>query len=301
MTPFLTVGICVRNGETLLSEAIESVLRQEYPKEKLQIIFVDDGSQDNTPKIIRKYTALLGQRAKTFKTSCQGLGHARNYIVNNADGEYILFVDADEILTPNYIKAQVEVMQKNPQVGITAGVFKIVPGNLMLNLEIAPHIVNQKNFGKPKSFIWKTDKLVGTGGTTFRTSAVRQVHGFDENIKGAGEDTDLILRMRKAGWLLEPNAAELFELHSGLSRPSELWQKYYWYGYGCQKSFQQTCGGFSFLRMSPMAGVVSGIFYLFPAYRFLRQKQMFLLPLHFGFKHVAWMFGFMWGQHKNGS
>jgi glycosyltransferase involved in cell wall biosynthesis len=298
MSPLLTVGICVRNGETMLPNAVESILRQDYPPEQLQIIFVDDGSQDSTPKIISQYTALLGKRAKSFKTSWRGLGHARNLIVDTADGKYILFVDADELLTPCYVKAQVEVMEKNPRVGITAGVFRTVPGNFILNLEVAPHIVNQKSYGKPKNFIWKTDKLVGTGGTTFRTAAVRQVHGFDENIKGAGEDTDLVLRIKRAGWLLEPNAAEFYELHSGLSKPKDLWKKYYWYGYGCQKSFQQTRGAFSLPRMSPIAGLVTGIFYSFPAYRFLRQKQMFLLPLHFGFKHAAWTLGFISGQIK---
>ncbi len=90
----------------------------------------------------------------------------------------------------------------------------------------------------PKVFIWKNDKLIGTGGTTFRTKAIKQVNGFDESIKGAGEDTDLILRIKKAGWLLQPNMAELYELHSGLSKPKDLWKKYFWYGYGCQKSFQ---------------------------------------------------------------
>ena len=296
MDPLLTVGICVRNGEAFLSDAVESILAQDYAQERLQIIFVDDGSQDRTPEIISRYRVMLGSRVKAFRTSGQGLGHARNCIVKNANGEFILFVDADEILTPGYVRVQVGVMQKNLKVGITAGVFKLVLGNSILNLEIAPHIVNQKSFGRPKSFLWKTDKLVGTGGTTFRTLAVRQAGGFDESIKGAGEDTDLVLRIRKAGWQLEANAAEFYELHGGLSTPRDLWRKYFWYGYGCQKSFVQTREGFSFPRMSPMAGLATGVLYSFAAYRFLRQKQMFLLPLHFGFKHTAWAAGFMKGQ-----
>jgi len=282
-----------------LPDAVESILQQDYPSEKVQIIFVDDGSQDRTPQLISQYTAMLNHRAKAFVTSWQGLGHARNRIVDNADGEYILFVDADERLTPSYIKTQIAVMQKNPKVGVTAGVFKFVPGNSILNLEVAPYIVNQRSFGRPKSFIWKTDKMVGTGGTTFRTAAVRQVHGFDESIKGAGEDIDLILRIKKAGWLLEPNSAEFYELHSGLSKPMDLWQKYFWYGYGCQKSFHKTRGAFSLPRMSLIAGFVTGLLYSFPAYRFLYQKQVFLLPLHYGFKHAAWTVGFMRGQIEN--
>ena len=284
----------------MLSNAVESILNQDYPQDKIQLIFIDDGSQDHTPQIIQRYTTQLGSRAKSFKSAGKGLGSARNQIVEAADGEYLLFVDADEVLTQGYLRTQVEVLEGNPQVGVTAGVFKTVPGNFILNLEVAPYIVNQKSYGKPKSFTWKTDKLVGTGGTAFRTIAVRQVHGFDERIRGAGEDINLVMRIKNAGWLIQPNAAELYELHGGLSKPRDLLKKYFWYGYGCQRSFQQTRLAFSLSRMSPMAGLVTGVLYSFPAYRFLRQKQMFLLPLHYGLKHTAWTLGFMKGQLKNG-
>lgn len=292
----VTVGICVRDGERLLPSAVNSLLKQDFSPERLQIIFVDDGSRDRTPQIIKEFVALLGNRTKSFKSTWKGLGHARNLIVGMADGELILFLDADQILTPSYVKKQVEVMQENPSVGITAGVFRTVPDNFILNLEVAPHIVNQRNYGKQKNFIWKTSKLIGTGGTTFRTKAIRQVNGFDERIKGAGEDTDLVLRIKKAGWLIQPNPAEFYELHGGLSTPRDLWRKYFWYGFGCQKSFQQTRDAFSLPRMTPLAGFVTGLFYSFPAYKFLRQKQLFLLPLHYGFKHIAWTCGFIKGQ-----
>ena len=298
MTFLVTIGICVRNGESMLPNVVDSILKQDFPKEQLQIIFVDDGSQDKTPQIIKTYLPLFNGRAKFFRTTWKGLGHARNLIVRESNGEFILFVDADQIITKDYVKSQIEVMKQNPTVGITAGVFRTVPGNLILNLEVAPYIVNQKNYGKPKTLLWKNNKLIGTGGTAFRAKAIRQVGGFNESIKGAGEDTDLILRIMKAGWLLKPNMAELYELHGGLSKPKDLWKKYFWYGYGSQKSFEQTGSAFSLPRMTPMAGFVTGMFYSFPAYRFIYQKQVFLMPLHFGFKHAAWTFGFMKGQLK---
>ncbi len=298
MYPLVTVGICVRNGEDMLPSAAESILGQDYPQRQIQIIFVDDGSSDGTPQVISRYHERHGDGVKAFKTPWRGLGHARNLVVEQADGEYILFVDADQILTSSYVRLQVEAMQRNPKLGITAGVFKTVPNNLMLNLEVAPHIVNQKSYGKSKSFIWKTDRLIGTGGTTFRASAIRQVGGFDESIKGAGEDTNLVFRLKRAGWLLAPNRGELYELHGGLSKPRDLWRKYFWYGYGCQRSYLQTQGAYSLPRMSPIAGLITGVFYSFPAYRFLHQKQMFLMPLHYGFKHVAWTLGFIKGQLK---
>jgi glycosyltransferase involved in cell wall biosynthesis len=296
MKTLLTIGVCVRNGESTLRDAIESIVGQDFPREQLQVIFVDDGSEDSTPDIISQYIPLLGSQPKFFRTSWKGLGQARNLIVNNADGEYLLFVDADEILTSNYVKAQVEVMEKNPQVGITSGIFKTVPGNLILNLEVIPYIVNQRNYLKPKNFIWKTDKLIGTGGTTFRVKALKQVNGFDERIKGSSEDTDLVLRIKKAGWQIRPNMAELYELHGGLSKPKELWKKYFWYGYGSQKTFHKNREAFSLPRMTPIAGLIAGAFYSFQAYKFLHKKTVFLLPFHFGLKLTAWTLGFMKGQ-----
>lgn len=299
MKTLVTIGVCVRNGEKLLSNAIESILTQNFPPEQLQVIFVDDGSQDSTPEIIERYLPFFGGRAEFFRTVWKGLGHARNLIVQEAEGKYVLFVDADERLTSGYVKAQVEVLEKDNQVGITAGVFRTVPENLVLNLEVAPYIVNQKSHGQPKSFIWKTTKLIGTGGTTFRTEALKKVNGFDESIKGAGEDVDLVLRIKNAGWRIQPNSAELYELHGGLSNFSELWSKYFWYGYGCQKSFRQIRGAFSLPRMSPLAGFVAGLFYSSLAYRFLHKKQFFLLPFHFGLKQIAWTCGFVTGQLRN--
>jgi glycosyltransferase involved in cell wall biosynthesis len=295
MTCLVTVGICVRNGERLLPNAVKSILAQTYPQNKIHWVFIDDGSQDRTPQLIHEYVSVLGSRAKAYKSSWQGLGRARNKIVKEADGDLLLFVDADEILTPSYIQVQVDVMEKNPKVGITAGVFKTVPGNLMLNLEVAPHIVNQKNYGKP-TFLLKNDKLFGTGGTTFRTAAVRQVNGFDENIKGAGEDLDLVMRIKRAGWLVVANSAEFYELHGGLCKPRDLWRKYFWYGFGCQRSYNQMRGAFSLPKMTPLVGAAIGTVYSHAAYRFLYQKQMFLLPLQYGFKQTAWLLGFMRAQ-----
>jgi glycosyltransferase involved in cell wall biosynthesis len=298
MKPVLTIGICVRNGEKMLQNAVESILKQSFPKEQFQIIFVDDGSEDSTPQIIADYMTRLGDQVKFFQTTWSGLGHARNLIVNNADGEYVLFVDVDEVLTSNYLKTQIDFLENNPEIGITSGEFKTVNGNLILNLEIIPHIVDQRNYLKPRTFIWKTDKLIGTGGTTFRTKALRQVHGFDESIKGSGEDTDLVLRIKNAGWLIRPNMAEFYELHGGLSKPKDLLQKYFWYGYGMNGIFRQTREAFSLLRMSPIAGLVTGIFYSFPAYKILHKKIVFLLPIHYCLKLSAWTFGFIKGQLK---
>ena len=299
MKPLVTIGMCLHNCESTLSKAIKSISDQDFPHEKMQLIFVDDGSKDHTLKIVEAYISKMDIQTKVFKTEWRGLGIARNLILDNADGEYITWVDADEILTPSYIRKQVEFMEKNPDVGITAGVFGLVPRNLVLNLELLPHIVIHGMFDRPPSFLWKTKKVPGTGGTTFRTKALRQVNGFDKRFKGAGEDVNVAIRIRNSGWLIQLNDAVLYELHNGMSTFKDLWKKYYWYGYGGQQLHVENRDAFSLPRMSPPAGFITGFVFSIDAYKLKRQKSVFLLPLHYCFKTTAWMLGFIDSQIRS--
>ena len=296
MKPIVTIGICVRNSEKTIGNAIKSVMKQDFPHDKIQLVIVDDGSEDRTPQILSDYASKIDVATKIFQTKWQGLGAARNFILKNAEGDYIIWLDADEILTESYVRKQIEFMSKNPKVGITVGFVKTVPKNLVLNLELIPGIISHINYGKPKSFIWRTERMPGTGGTTYRVEALKQVDGFDERLKGVGEDQEVAKRVTAAGWQIQLNNAYFYELHGGMATFKDLWRKYLWYGYGGQKIYQQNRTLFSFPRMSPLAGLLAGVVYSLAAYRLLRDKKVFLLPVHYGFKMTAWMLGFIKGQ-----
>ncbi len=294
--PVITIGICARNSEKLVKYAVESVLRQDFPHQLMQIVFVDDGSEDSTLQVFRECASKTSIHVKIFRTQWKGLGPARNLVVKNADGDYILWVDADEILSQAYVREQVEFMQENPKVGITTGINRTVPKNLVLNLELIPTIVTFLNFGQPPSIIWKTRKLPGTGGATFRLKALKQINGFDEQLTGVGEDQEAAQRIVRAGWLVRINSSVLYELHGGLRTFDDLWRKYVWYGFGNERIYRQNRELFSLPRMSPVAGFWTGVFFSIDAYKHLHETKVFLLPIHYGIKMTAWMFGFMKGQ-----
>jgi glycosyltransferase involved in cell wall biosynthesis len=296
MKTIITIGVCARNCENTLGNTLNSIINQDFPHEKMEMIFVDDGSEDHTLQIMDNYIQKIDIKTKVFHTKWQGLGPARNLVVKNADGEYIVWVDADEILSASYIRKQIEFMEKNPDVGITAGIVRIVQGNLILNLELIPAIINHFNYGKQRNFLWKTEKLPGTGGSTFRAKALRQVNAFDEQLTGVGEDQDVAEKIKRAGWLIRLNNADLYELHGGMSTLNDLWKKYLWYGHGGEKIYRQNRELFSFIRMSPVASIFTGFFYSLIAYKLLHQKKVFLLPIHYGIKMTAWMLGFISGQ-----
>lgn len=302
MKPIVSVGMCLRNCENTLRGAIDSVIKQDFPHELMEIIFVDDGSEDGTTQLISNYVSRMDINAKIFRTNWKGLGPARNVVVNNADGDYIIWVDGDEILPEHYVRKQVEFMEQNPSVGITAGIFGMLPGNIVLNLELIPAIIDHIRYDKPNTFIWKTEKLPGTGGATFRVKALRQVNGFDDQLKGVGEDQDVARRIKYAGWSIRLNDAVFYERHGGMSALKDLWNKYFWYGYGNQNLYRKNRKLFSLPRMSPPAGFMAGFFYSLIAYKLVHRKMVFLLPFHFALKMTAWSLGFIKSQilHNKG-
>lgn len=59
MKTVATIGMCARNCEKMLRDSIDSIIRQDFPHEQMQIIFVDDGSEDRTPQIISEYVSKI--------------------------------------------------------------------------------------------------------------------------------------------------------------------------------------------------------------------------------------------------
>lgn len=120
----LTIGIPSFNQAEYLCDAIDSALTQTVPCE---IIVVDDGSTDLSLKIAQGYTNKLhpnGSRIKLISQVNKGLASARNTIIMNMTGDFLLPLDADDILLPNAIEKIMEIIEKDPKADIIAPSFK---------------------------------------------------------------------------------------------------------------------------------------------------------------------------------
>lgn len=102
--PFVSVIVPVYNGASLVAKNIEALLKQDYPKELLEIIIVDNGSTDNTLNMVKKYPIILLQENE-IQTSYA----ARNKGILQAKGGIIAFTDADCIPKPNWVSQGVKV------------------------------------------------------------------------------------------------------------------------------------------------------------------------------------------------
>jgi glycosyltransferase involved in cell wall biosynthesis len=102
------------NYAQYIEEAIDSVLSQDFPRDQMEILVVDDGSTDDTEVRVRKY----GSRLKYLYKPNGGQASALNLGFDNAQGQIILLLDADDFWLPNKIERVVREFQANPQVGM---------------------------------------------------------------------------------------------------------------------------------------------------------------------------------------
>ncbi|MBI3801342.1 MAG: glycosyltransferase [Deltaproteobacteria bacterium] len=101
MTPkLISCIIPVFNGERYLREAIESIFNQTY--RPLEVIVVDDGSTDDTPSVVTSY----GEQVRCLRQANAGPGAARNLGLTGARGEFVAFLDADDLWHPEKLARQ---------------------------------------------------------------------------------------------------------------------------------------------------------------------------------------------------
>jgi glycosyltransferase involved in cell wall biosynthesis len=114
--PLVSVVIPAYNAEGFIGETLESVISQTY--ENIEVLVVDDGSQDRTPEIVESF-ADRDSRITLLRQSNQGATAARNLAIEKSRGEFIAPIDADDIWYPQNLEKQVQCMlNTNSSVGL---------------------------------------------------------------------------------------------------------------------------------------------------------------------------------------
>jgi len=215
--PPVTLLIIVHNEEKVIKRKIENSLNLAYPKDKLEIIVVDDGSNDKTRDFVKEYkragVKLVEQNPRKGKASAINLG------VEHANGEIIIITDGNSMLNKEALKKLVRHFC-DPLVGGVGGRYE--PKNL-----------EGRDIGLGNMMYWKlerfvrekesaVDSIIGMNGSI---AAIRKdiMHKVDENL--LVEDFDMTVSLRKKGFrvLYEPEA-QAWKLAPG-SLKDEIIQK----------------------------------------------------------------------------
>jgi glycosyltransferase involved in cell wall biosynthesis len=293
--PEITIGLCVKNFEKYIAGAIESIVKQDFPKELSELIVVDGYSTDKTVNIIEQYVSKTKVLCRILYEN-KGLGVARQLVVDNAHGKYIVWVDGDLLLSKDYVRCLFNFMNQNPNIGIAKGKYSLESGaNYVATLEIyARAAMKMVDFNSKIN----TDSI-GTAGSIYRLIAIRQAGGFDTEIKGYGEDWDAERRVAKCGWSLGTlNVYYRDYERYGLNWKS-LWKKYKQRGRDSYRIFYKNRSSIELYRWSPFAGLINGLSHSKSLYKLTQNMLAFLMPFQYVFKQSAWCYGFLIGQSNS--
>lgn len=203
--PRVSVIIPTFNCDSYLPEAIDSVLAQTY--QDFELIVVDDGSTDHTAEILQGY----GDRLRAFHQSNQGVAAARNHGIRKAYGEWIAFLDADDIFLPDKLAAQMQLAMTHSELGMIHSGWRRVDSQGKLLMVVEPwHQIPELTLES-----WLRWKPVLPSAMLFRRYWLEQAGGFDPRFPPA-EDTELVLRLSLLGcqakWL--PQTTVNYRQHS---------------------------------------------------------------------------------------
>ena len=121
----ISIIVPIYNAEKYINKCLDSILKQT--KKELEIILVNDGSTDNTEKIIKTYK---DKRIKYFKNDNHGIGYSRNFGIKKSTSKYIMFLDSDDYLKITACEELYKKAEKDNLDIVIADFYKVVNKNI---------------------------------------------------------------------------------------------------------------------------------------------------------------------------
>jgi glycosyltransferase involved in cell wall biosynthesis len=202
----ISVIIIFRNPGAFIEEAIDSVFAQTHPD--WELLLVDDGSTDESTGIARRVAAAHPDRVRYLEHpghENRGMSASRNRGIAEATGDFIAFLDADDVFLPRRLERHLEVLNAAPDVAMVYGPTLYWHGWTGRPQDAARdfigrlHAEDGTRFEPPELL----RRFLRTGGAALpgicsllaRSDAVRQVGGFEEVFRGAFEDQVFLSKM----------------------------------------------------------------------------------------------------------
>jgi len=201
------------NAAKYLDEAVNSIRGQTYSA--LDIVTVDDGSTDDTKALLERH-AREDSRVRVFSGPNRGLSAARNTGMANAVGEFISFLDADDVVLPDKIEKQVEFLNRNPDCDLIHSDLYFSDNKLRLSGFVEtrlPAIDAMSAFAKRNWFAPMVPLI--------RRRLIDKVGQFDESLR-ASEDWDFWIRCARVGnFGYLPGPVAVYRLHDAQMHHNE--------------------------------------------------------------------------------
>lgn len=170
----VSVIIPVYNVEKFIKQCLLSVMNQTY--QNLEIVVVNDGSKDSSGNICYEL-AQKDNRVKVYDKKNGGVSSARNFGLKHVNGDYLMFLDGDDMLTSNAVEVLLETIQKY-QADMCIGKSKTVSETSNIKCELMPKNNNIKVFdaeGAIENALYEVDFSMSSNVKLYKRSALKNI------------------------------------------------------------------------------------------------------------------------------
>lgn len=184
----VSIIIPCHNVQEHLPKALDSAIAQDHPE--TEIVCVDDGSTDGTARVLADYAVRFPHKVRIISQVNKGASSARNVGTAVTSGDYLQFLDADDVILPQKISAQVALARSSGSPDLIIGDFEQVMPNGLLLPALALHArpwmaLIQTRMGTTSANLWKRYALTAVG-------------GWNEQL-ASSQDYELMFRLLKQG------------------------------------------------------------------------------------------------------
>jgi glycosyltransferase involved in cell wall biosynthesis len=235
MVKLVSVIVPVYKVEDYIAQTIDSVLAQTYSH--FELIIIDDGSPDRSVEICQQFD---DPRIKIIRQKNRGLAGARNTGIRHAQGDYLAFLDSDDLWLPEKLQKQVDHLESSPQVGVSFSRSAFIDGEgkpigiyQMPKLKeiTADHLLCRNPVGNGSAPVIRREVFEGIRFQKDRDGILEDCY-FDEDFRRS-EDIECWIRIvLKTSWKIEgiPEALTLYRVNEGglsadVFRQFESWEQ----------------------------------------------------------------------------
>ena len=220
--PFVTVIVPVRNRPDEISDCLASLVKLDYPPEKLEIIVVDDASEDNTPDVVSGFPVRLIKNPERMRAS-----YSRNLAAKEARGEVLAFLDSDCTVHPLWLKELVPAFCDEENGAIGGKVDSRFEKKALDRYEKVSSSLNMgersKSSNEEGNFFY-----LPTCNLLVKKDIFIELEGFNANMT-VGEDVDFCWRLKDMGFEIEYRPVGIV-FHKHRSKTGTFFMRRFQYG-----------------------------------------------------------------------
>jgi len=225
--PTVSIIVPVQNGEKTIPALLESLMKLDYNRDRLEFLVVDGNSEDKTKDIVKQYSSI-----KLITQDGNGLNAGRNTGIRNSKSEIIVFTDSDCIIPVDWVRNIVKNFD-DPRIGCLGGSIKGCNGDFLSDYADNSFMPVLRIFKKREVLdsVRLLQRYPAGCNMAFRRKALEAAGDFDENIRHAFDEDELVERVCRAGYrmVLDPDCLVLHKHRSSLM---ELLKQNFRYGRG---------------------------------------------------------------------